>query len=202
MFCGKCGAPANDGQNFCAKCGAPISNIAQAKTVIRESIDRTERSIGGEFDGMRRDLNGNRYGSYGAPEPLKSDRTLGMYIILTIITCGFYSFWFLYHLAKDVNTACDGDGETTGGLVAFILLSGITCGLYAYYWHYKLGNRLCANAGRYGLTFQENGTTILLWDLIGVLLCGIGPFVAMNILMKNSNAICSAYNRAHGLSAV
>ena len=29
--------------------------------------------------------------------------------------------------------------------------------------------------------------------------CGIGPFVAMHILIKNSNKICNAYNRAQGL---
>ena len=52
-----------------------------------------------------------------------------------------------------------------------------------------------ANAPRYGLSFQENGTTILLWYLIGLLLCGIGPYVAMHFLIKNTNAICDAYNR-------
>lgn len=28
---------------------------------------------------------------------------------------------------------------------------------------------------------------------------GIGPFIAMHILIKNSNMICNAYNRTHGL---
>lgn len=51
-----------------------------------------------------------------------------------------------------------------------------------------------ANAPRYGLQFQENGTTILLWMIFGALLCGIGPFVAMHILIKNANALAAAYN--------
>lgn len=85
------------------------------------------------------------------------------------------------------------------GLLSYIVLSIITCGIYAYYWYYKLGNRLSANAPRYGLNFQENGTTVLLWCLVGILLCGLGPFIAMNILIKNSNQICNAYNRANGL---
>lgn len=55
------------------------------------------------------------------------------------------------------------------------------------------------NAPRYGLNFQENGTTVLLWCLFGILLCGLGPYIAMNILIKNSNQICNAYNRANGL---
>lgn len=116
-----------------------------------------------------------------------------------LITCGIYSYYFIYKMAKDINVACDGDGETTQGLVAFIVLSTITCGIYAWIWYYKLGNRLAANAPRYNLVFQENGTTILMWLIFGSLLCGIGPFVAMNILIKNSNQICAAYNRNMGL---
>ena len=75
----------------------------------------------------------------------------------------------------------------------------ITCGIYTWFWYYNLGNRLAANAPRYGMTFQENGTTILLWQIFGSFLCGIGPFVAMYILIKNTNQICNAYNRKHGL---
>ena len=132
-------------------------------------------------------------------EKLKDDRGLASYIILSIITCGIYGYYFIYKMAHDVNIACDGDGENTSGLEAFILLSMITCGIYAWYWYYKLGNRLANNAGRYGLGIQENGTTVLMWCIFGTLICGIGPFIAMYILIKNSNMICNAYNRTHGL---
>jgi hypothetical protein len=97
-------------------------------------------------------------------------------------------------MAHDVNIACARDGENTGGLVAYILLSIITCGIYGWYWQYKLGNRLAMTAPRYGLAFQENGTTVLLWLVFGSLLCGLGAWIAMHILIKNSNAICAAYN--------
>ena len=74
-------------------------------------------------------------------------------------------------MAHDVNIACEGDGQSTAGLVQFIVLSFITCGIYSWYWYYKLGNRLAANAPKYGINFQENGTTVLLWLLFGLLLC-------------------------------
>ncbi len=129
---------------------------------------------------------------------MKTDRSLGMYILLSLITCGIYSYYFLYTMARDANVICNEDGKKTGGLLAFILLSLVTCGFYAIYWYYNLGNRLAENAPRYGLNFQENGTTILLWYLVGVLLCGIGPFVAMHILMKNMNSLSMAYNQKYG----
>ena len=132
-------------------------------------------------------------------QPLKTDRSLVLYIILAIVTCGIYSYYFLYAMARDVNIVCEGDGKKTPGLLAFILLSFITCGIYAIFWYYGLGNRLAANAPRYNMNFQENGTTILLWYLFGAFLCGIGPFVAMHILIKNTNALCYAYNRYNNL---
>ena len=139
--------------------------------------------------------------NYSGPgvTPLKTDRGLLGYIVLSILTCGIYSYYFIYTVARDVNTACAGDGKSTGGLVQFILLSILTCGIYSWWWQYSLGNRLAANAPRYGLSFTENGTTILLWLLFGSFLCFIGPFIAMNIIIKNTNSICMAYNRYNGL---
>lgn len=128
---------------------------------------------------------------------LKTDRNLILYIIFTILTCGIYAWYFIYMLAKDINIACDGDGESTPGLLAYIVLTIITCGLYSWYWLYKIGNRLANNAPRYGMQFQENGTTVIMWYVIGVLLCGLGSFVGMNIIIKNTNIICTAYNRAN-----
>ena len=129
---------------------------------------------------------------------ISTNRSLVTYIVLNIVTCGIYGYYFLYTMARDVNIMCEGDGDTTTGLVVFIVLSLVTCGFYALYWYYKLGNRLATNAPRYGLNFQENGTTVLLWYLVGILVCGIGPYVAMYFLIKNTNALAAAYNQSRG----
>lgn len=121
-------------------------------------------------------------------------RNLGMYILLNFVTCGIYSFFFLYELIKDMNKVCEGDGEETQGLLMFILLSIITCGIYSWYWYYKLGNRQAANGARYNINISENGTTILVWMLIGGLIAGLGYWVAMYMIIKNMNALAYAYN--------
>ncbi|MCI8804046.1 MAG: DUF4234 domain-containing protein [Oscillibacter sp.] len=130
---------------------------------------------------------------------LKADRSLLVYILLNFITCGIYGLYFIYALARDVNVVCAGDGRNTAGLLKLVLFSFLTCGLYGIFWYYSLGNRLAYNAPRYGLNFQENGTTILLWYLVGLLLCGLGPLVALYIIIKNTNALCGAYNYSHGM---
>ena len=127
--------------------------------------------------------------------PLKTDRSLVLYILLGILTCGIYQLYVFYTIMRDVNVACDGDGRHTPGLLEFILFGILTCGIYDLYWFYSVGNRLADNAPRYGLHFQENGTTLLLWMLIGSLLCFIGSYVGIYFLLNNVNAICNAYNQ-------
>lgn len=133
--------------------------------------------------------------------PIKTDRGVIGWLLLSIVTCGIYSYYFLYCLARDINTMCQEDGDSTPGIAALILLSFVTCGFYALYWYYKIGNRLQANAPRYGLVFQENGTTILMWQIVGALLCALGPIFAMNIIIKNTNAMATVYNTRLGVRA-
>ena len=123
-----------------------------------------------------------------------SNRSLAKYILLSIVTLGIYSLYFIYKLSNDMNLICAGDGKNTAGLLKIILLNIITCGIYSWIWYYGLGNRLAENAPRYGLKFIENGTTILMWMLFGAVLCGIGPFVALHIIIKNTNALANEYN--------
>lgn len=130
---------------------------------------------------------------------MKTNRGLIVYILLSIVTCGIYGYFFIHGMAKDMNDVCRGDGKKTGGLLAFILLSFVTCGIYSLVWWYKLCNRLATNAPRYGLSFQENGTTFLLWTLLGSLLCGIGPLIAIHFALRNMNTLCAAYNQRNGL---
>lgn len=131
----------------------------------------------------------------------RTNRSLLTYILLNFITCGIYGYIFIYGLANDVNDVCDGDGQKTGGLLAYLLLGFITCGIYDFIWWYKLCNRISVNGPRYGVTIQENGTTFLLWSLLGSLLCGVGPFIALHQVLRNMNTLCAAYNHKNGFTA-
>ncbi|MCR5251710.1 MAG: DUF4234 domain-containing protein [Lachnospiraceae bacterium] len=205
MFCEKCGTQVPDGSSVCPNCGAPLSTGAKVGSAVsaaagaaQDVFGQAEQSLGSALNNVSQSMGGPNLQQSPTGGPLKTDRSLVMYILLTIVTCGIYGYYFVYTMARDVNIACEGDGEQTAGLVAFIVLSMVTCGFYAYYWYYKMANRLQANAPRYGLNFTENGTTVLLWCVIGMFVCGIGPFVAMYILIKNTNEICTGYNRANG----
>ena len=156
-----------------------------------EAVNQAGQSIDSAVDEVTNDLRGIT----PVGGPLKADRSLIAYILLSIITCGIYGYYFIYTVARDVNTACDDDDEETPGLGIFILLSFVTCGFYGLYWEYKLANRLQKNAPAFDITIEENGTTILLWRLLGALVCGIGTFIGSYLLIRNINRICEAYNR-------
>ena len=211
MFCKYCGTKLPKGAKFCASCGKPIDEDTEKKATkkkdkilkeddliekVENGLDNAEKQMGEAIEEVVETFNSS---SSATPrERLQDDRNLVAYILLSIITFGIYSWYFIYKMAHDVNIACEEDGDSTIGLVGFILLSFITCGIYGLIWEYQLGNRLQSNAKRYGLEFVENGTTVLMWSIFGSLLCFIGAFVATNILIKNSNAICAEYNREHG----
>ena len=131
---------------------------------------------------------------------IKEDRSLLMYILLSVVTCGIYEYYFVYKLAQDMNVMCSEDGEETAGLLKFILLSIVTCRIYSWFWYYKLGDRIYQNGPKYGLDFTENGTTIIMWLLFGAFLCVIGSFYGIYIIIKNTNAMAQAYNRNLGSS--
>lgn len=200
MFCSNCGTQINDGEKFCPNCGAPVHGADQnaAQFTNEQPTSDTVKGFSAE--------NANNAGdSVFSPTfgfiPLRTDRSLLVYVLLTIVTCGIYSWVFIYQLIQDVNIACDGDGDNTMNFWLFFLLSFVTCGIYAYVWYYQLGNRLQNNCARYGQPTTEGGTAVLLWMLFGILLCGVGVFMGWNIIINNTNTVCMGYNRAHGVNA-
>lgn len=216
MFCPTCGSPISDDAKFCPVCGsavgaapaapapqpvpqpAPQPQPAPAQAIQPAPQPQQQYTGQQQYAGQYAQQPASAPMGYG---PVKNDRSLIGWLLLSIVTCGIYSYYFLYCLARDINVMCQDDGDSTPGLAAFILLSFVTCGFYAYYWYYKIGNRLQANAPRYGLMFQENGTTVLMWQIIGVLLCALGPIFAMNIIIKNTNALATVYNTRLGARA-
>ncbi len=192
MFCSKCGTQINDGEKFCPNCGAPVEVNSEIKGF-------TVSDTSGQYSGGYGTADNNDHVPSGVFMPLKTDRSLAIYILLSVVTCGIYSYIFLYQVAKDTNIACEGDGEETPGLLILLLLSFVTCGIYSYIWFYKLGNRISNNLTRYDNPTPDNGTTVLLWMTVGTLLCGIGPFIGLHIIIHNLNKVCECYNRAHGM---
>ena len=127
---------------------------------------------------------------------VKADRSLLMYILLTLVTCGIYGFIFMHELAQDTNEMCKEDGKTTQGVLMYILLSIVTCGIYSIYWWYAVSDRIGQAATRKIGKNDFNGGTFLLWYLLGLFLCTFVVFVAYYKLFESSNALAAQHNQS------
>lgn len=131
---------------------------------------------------------------------LDENRSLLKFVLLSFITCGLYGIYYMYRMTEDINAVCDGDGEDSPNYLIVILLSFITCGIYQFYWIYKQANRMYDAATRYDVRIDETGTTILLWMILGSLLCFFGTFYAWHLMFTNLNKLASEYNDRYNLS--
>lgn len=201
MFCSKCGTQIPEGGAFCPNCGTPVRKFSNTVEEVKEAADavfvETDNQIGAAVNEVKVTLSDDKVGYNG--QRLNDNRGILAVFILSLITCGIYDYWFVYTIARDANVACAEDGEVTAGLAKFIIFSILTCGIYTLYWKYALGNRLQAAGPRYNLTISDSGTSVLMWEIIGFLVCGLGPIFGTYILIKSSNKICHAYNVEHGL---
>ena len=125
------------------------------------------------------------------------ERNFWVLLLLNIVTCGIYSYYYIYTTTRDINTMVGNDGQNTEPTTA-LLLCIFTCGIYTWFWYYAQGNRIKALADRNGIPCQENGTSYLMWLIFGSLLCGIGYYVGLYLFIKNLNNIIRAYNASMG----
>lgn len=102
---------------------------------------------------------------------MKQPRSVGMCVVLSIITCGIYGWYWMYCIHEDMQIVCDRPMSVSGGMV--IVLTIVTCGIYGIYWSYKMGQFLDAakgvpggNSGLVYLLLSIFGLDIIAWALM------------------------------------
>lgn len=67
-------------------------------------------------------------------------RSIALYIVLSVITCGIFGFAWLVMITNDIKKLTGDQNATSGGVC--LLLTIVTCGIYGLYWAYKMGDNL------------------------------------------------------------
>lgn len=129
---------------------------------------------------------------------MKTDRSFGMFLLLSIITFGIYSIIFFYNYVEDLNVVCAKDGKSSMNYIVVWLLSLVTGGIFMYVWYYMIGDRLEQNCRAYGVPSSSSGTSLLLWSLLGSLII-VGPFIAQYKMIEDLNNLSIAYNNGVAL---
>lgn len=92
-------------------------------------------------------------------------KNLALCIILSLVTCGIYGYYWLYCLTEDVNTL-SGQQGTSGGMV--ILLSIVTCGIYLWFWLYKQGTAIDQIKTSRGIPSSNSAILYLVLAIVGL----------------------------------
>ena len=127
-ICKNCGSEIPSGSAFCPKCGAKVESQSAPETDYSKSSSNYGASDGG----------------FGAPAGGRrlniQKRSIGVCILLSIVTCGIYSLVWFYNLVTDMNAACPSPDDMAPGTV--LLLNIITCGIFGAVWYYKAGEKV------------------------------------------------------------
>ena len=92
-------------------------------------------------------------------------RSVGLCIFFSIITCGIYALYWFVCLTNEANEVT-GQGTTTGGMA--VLFNIITCGIYGIYWSYKMGEKLDAARVASGAPYGNLSVLYLILSIFGL----------------------------------
>ncbi len=126
----------------------------------------------------------------------KTNKGLGKFIFLSIITLGIYSLVVMSSLSNDINIAASRyDGKRTMHycLLAFIV-SPITLGIASVVWFHKISNRIGRELKRRNIAYNLSAADFWLWYVIGSIII-VGPFIYIHKLFKAANLMCADYNQ-------
>lgn len=101
-------------------------------------------------------------------------RNIGVCILLSIVTCGLYSFYWLVVLNDELNELSGEDGAS-GVLV--LVFSFLTCGIYSLYWYYKAGEKI--RIAQFKRNMAQSDSLGIMFLILGVLGLGIISFSLM-----------------------
>ena len=117
-------------------------------------------------------------------------RSIGICILLSIVTCGIYMYYWVYKLAEDVNYIRNDPNATSPGMV--LLLTILTCGIYFIYWLYKAGETVDTIRVQQGMAPSSKAVMYLLLSVFGL------SIVAMALLQGDLNEMADGMNGGQG----
>lgn len=92
-------------------------------------------------------------------------RNIVVCILLSILTCGIYSFVWMYQMTNDAALA--NENHELNGMNA-ILFSLLTCGIYTIYWYYKMGKEIYDAKCKRGLNASDKSVLYLILAILGL----------------------------------
>lgn len=94
-----------------------------------------------------------------------SQRSVGLAIVLTLITCGIFGIYWFVVMTTEVGKL-SGDPSFTGG--KHFLLTLVTCGIWSYVWSYQIGKQIGDAQRQRGMPASDNSVLYLILTFFGL----------------------------------
>lgn len=111
-----------------------------------------------------------------------TNRNIALCILLCIVTCGIYFYYWLYKLDEELSSL-SGEKQSVSGVV-LIILSIVTANIYLWYWLYKAGEQTDLLKQRQG---KAASSSPILFLVMGILEFAIIPLA---LIQDTINGIC------------
>jgi hypothetical protein len=92
-------------------------------------------------------------------------RSIALYIVLSIVTCGIFAIYWYYTIATDLYNT-NNNLSTSPGIT--LLLYIVTCGIYGIYVYYKWGQALGAVCADKGIPGEDRSILYLVLAIFGL----------------------------------
>lgn len=104
----------------------------------------------------------------------------GMVLLLNVITCGIYSYFWMYSTTEDLKYLSNRYDVPSG--ITVVILTLVTCGLYEIYWYYRIGSVIQGIYHQNNLVSPVSGSKYMILFLVGFILSfcfGIGAILVL-----------------------
>ncbi len=91
-----------------------------------------------------------------------TERSIPVCIILSLVTCGIYMYYWLYQISNDIRVQ---KNETSGSPAMDVLLTIVTCGIYGIYLMYKWGKDIADIYEADGRPREDNAVLYMILSL-------------------------------------
>jgi hypothetical protein len=110
-------------------------------------------------------------------------------ILLSLVTCGIYDFFWIWNIMEDINAVkAESGGKPVIDNPILYLVLGIVC--FPFYWMilYKVDKAMMEIAPQEGILYKSN---FMMWVLLAFL-AGVGGFFALFNLSESFNDLWAA----------
>lgn len=100
---------------------------------------------------------------YGDLNELREEKSVATCVILSIVTCGIYTWFWMYSMIKKLKML---SGETDDMIGEYLLLMLVP--YYNIYWVYTRSKKLTEAAARYGIQVTDNSVLYMILNIFGL----------------------------------